>query len=325
MKLNFKHILFVLFSVAFLNVSFAQKARLKYANKMYDAQSYYFASEGYEDVIDRKTDSMTVAHRIAESYDKIGNTAKAAEWYRYLNKKGQLSASEKERLSLVERQLGNYDASDALQANNGSALTPTTPRSELLANNPNYEITREQKVNTASSEMGVSPFEDQQMLISSSKRRIMVAKHLQGWTGDYHYDIYRSKVTDEGELGKLKLVKSKAKTRFHDGPAIYHEPTKTLYFTRNNFQDGKRSVGSDEVTHLKIFSAKWNGKKFEDEQSLSINGEDFSTAHPAISKDGKTLYFSSDRPGGQGGMDLYKVELDQKEIVWGRQSIWEQK
>src|SRR5690606_38894589 len=45
-------------------------------------------------------------------------------------------------------------------------------------------------------------------------------------------------------------------------------------------------------------------------EELSINSNDFSTAHPSVNTDGSRLYFSSNRPGGFGGMDLYYVELD---------------
>ena len=39
--------------------------------------------------------------------------------------------------------------------------------------------------------------------------------------------------------------------------------------------------------------------------------------HASISADGKTLYFTSNRPGGQGGMDIYKSEIDEQG-EWGK-------
>jgi hypothetical protein len=51
---------------------------------------------------------------------------------------------------------------------------------------------------------------------------------------------------------------------------------------------------------------------------LPFNGDDFSTAHPAWSKDGRYLYFASDRKGGQGGMDIWVVEY--KDGKWGTPS-----
>ena len=47
-------------------------------------------------------------------------------------------------------------------------------------------------------------------------------------------------------------------------------------------------------------------------EPLPFNSSEYSTGHPALSPDNKTLYFSSDRPGGQGQSDLYKVEVKGK-------------
>jgi OmpA-OmpF porin, OOP family len=45
----------------------------------------------------------------------------------------------------------------------------------------------------------------------------------------------------------------------------------------------------------------------------SVNAEGYRSMHPALSADGKTLYFSSDRPDGKGGLDLWSCSLDR----WG--------
>jgi Tol biopolymer transport system component len=41
--------------------------------------------------------------------------------------------------------------------------------------------------------------------------------------------------------------------------------------------------------------------------SLPFNSNDYSTSNPSLSRDGKTLYFSSDMPGSIGGIDIWKV------------------
>jgi len=42
---------------------------------------------------------------------------------------------------------------------------------------------------------------------------------------------------------------------------------------------------------------------------LPFNSKEFSTSNPSLSRDGKTLYFSSDRPGSLGGVDIWKVTI----------------
>jgi outer membrane protein OmpA-like peptidoglycan-associated protein len=84
-----------------------------------------------------------------------------------------------------------------------------------------------------------------------------------------------------------------------------------MYFTRNNYFNGKSKQSSDGTNKLKIYRAKWLNNKWI-EENLAINNDDFSTGHPALTNDEKYLVFSSDRPGGFGGSDLYFVSIDEQ-------------
>ena len=81
-----------------------------------------------------------------------------------------------------------------------------------------------------------------------------------------------------------------------------------MYFTRNNF--GKKLRRDKKgVNHLKLYrSRKVNGQWTEAEE-LPFNGEDYSTGHPALSPDGKQLYFVSDMPGSIGQTDIFVVDV----------------
>ncbi|MDA0194067.1 MAG: OmpA family protein [Bacteroidetes bacterium] len=66
---------------------------------------------------------------------------------------------------------------------------------------------------------------------------------------------------------------------------------------------------------LKLFFAELDeDRNLENLTSFKYNDDEYSTAHPFLSKDGKTLYFTSDMPGGFGGTDLYVSRLE--ENVW---------
>ena len=51
--------------------------------------------------------------------------------------------------------------------------------------------------------------------------------------------------------------------------------------------------------------------------NLTVLNSAFNEGGPAISKDGLSLYFQSDRPGGQGLADLYVSERESVEDPWG--------
>ncbi|HLP21433.1 MAG TPA: OmpA family protein, partial [Chitinophagales bacterium] len=65
-----------------------------------------------------------------------------------------------------------------------------------------------------------------------------------------------------------------------------------------------KTAGDHRTVKLKLYAMMYPGKKAKI-VSLPFNNDDYSTAHPAITADGKTLYFSADKLGGQGGTDLY--------------------
>lgn len=297
-------------------IGHSQSSRLKYADRMYDNKSYYYASEAYEDVLARKTDSATVAVRMADSYDKIGNYKKATEWYRFLERKGLLTQEQHLRLALIVRGLEDYNESDRLLASFEQKYGENKIAEErnesvaALKKDKGQFVLKSQKVNTSSSDMSATFYGKNEVLLASSKRRSKATMAINSWTGGYFYDIYKAPVNDMGEIGKMKLMKAKAKSKYNDGPAVYNEKSGYVYFTRNNFLNGKKGFDEKKNVLLKIYKAKVDGNKFNTITELSINDNNYSTAHPSISADGKRLFFSSNRPGGYGGMDIYVVNLD---------------
>jgi outer membrane protein OmpA-like peptidoglycan-associated protein len=82
-----------------------------------------------------------------------------------------------------------------------------------------------------------------------------------------------------------------------------------MYFTRNNYLNGRVTTMPDGTNNLKIFIADFNGKEWTNIRGLPFNSDRYSVGHPALSADNKTLYFISDMPGGFGETDVYKSEL----------------
>ncbi len=310
--------------------SFSQSGRLKFANKQFDNFCYAEAASAYEDVLARKVDSSVVADKIAISYDNSGQRDKAVIWYRYLNDKDMLNQDGLMRLALLERRMERYPESDFLLELYSARYGKCDVCDNILSQKMNFEKLEKGKdnftlqkefMNTSESEMASGYFSDKALIIASSKRSAFAVKRLQSWTGDYFYDLYLSDINSENRLGKMKRIKGKVRSKYNEGTVVYHQPSGYLYFTRNNFLKGKKVKGSNDEVNLNIYRAKYDGKKFKNVESLSINAANYSTAHPAISKDGSRLYFSSNRPGGFGGMDLYYVSLDQSGNITSPEAV----
>ena len=80
-----------------------------------------------------------------------------------------------------------------------------------------------------------------------------------------------------------------------------------MYFTRNNLKNKVQKADKDRVTRLKVYSARKGPFDWENIVELPFNADEYSCAHPSIASDGR-LYFASNMPGGEGGMDIYYVE-----------------
>ncbi|MDX2194887.1 MAG: carboxypeptidase regulatory-like domain-containing protein [Cytophagales bacterium] len=128
--------------------------------------------------------------------------------------------------------------------------------------------------------------------------------------GAYGFNYKDSLGLDAKSNMGLKKFSSAINTKFHEGPIIFTKNYDTAYFTRSNYNKGKKRKSADGSNMLKIYRATrkdtsggWNVKE------VNINSNDYSVGHPALSPDGKRLYFVSDMPGGRGKTDLYYAAL----------------
>ena len=119
------------------------------------------------------------------------------------------------------------------------------------------------------------------------------------------YNLYQSIFDNE----QFKIVEEKPfpmgiNSVYQDGPASWDKVTNQFYLTRSTANFKK-----DEVIQLDLYSLDYSSSNKKSAGSLSINLEGYSSIHPSVSTSDRKLYFSSDRPGGFGGMDLYYVTI----------------
>ncbi|MEO0403853.1 MAG: tetratricopeptide repeat protein, partial [Bacteroidota bacterium] len=97
--------------------------------------------------------------------------------------------------------------------------------------------------------------------------------------------------------------------RYHDASPAFSADESFMVFTRNNYGNGNRlfSNASDESTTQLYFTEKDDAGEWADPQPMSFMDPEFMYAHPTLSEDGNTLFFSSNMNGGHGGMDLWYV------------------
>jgi len=124
--------------------------------------------------------------------------------------------------------------------------------------------------------------------------------------------------SSENKLTSNELVsplKGLVNTKYHEGPVAIL-PDGSLIFTRNNYFKSKAKGSKTGVNKLKIFIA--SAPSLDDIKPFPYNNDEYSTGHPAVNKAGTILIFSSDMPGGIGGVDLYISTRTNFKDQWGK-------
>ena len=268
----------------------------------YDHLGYmaYVENVSTEDEVDHVS-----AAKIAHSYHLNANYEAEAVWY---SKALELSGDNaKYQLKYAQALLASGRCEEAVDwynkatANEGGQRTFVQNCGELPASMI-FGVASVKPVSGLNSEhLDFSPVPvDGGMIFTSSRGSFSPVKRKDKWTKDNFTDLFFVKKTDDG-FGEPTRLFGKINKKYHDGVAALNEGGNEMYFTRNNLK-GKNSK---KYIDLKIYKAEKNDEFWKGMEEVDFNMEDYSTAHPALSKDGNTMVFSSNRPGGQGGMDLY--------------------
>ncbi len=161
-------------------------------------------------------------------------------------------------------------------------------------------------INSSYSDYAPSFF-DGELVFASSRNVNSISKSFDGVSNQPFLDLYTAtKMPDKERIRKLKGA---INTKFHESSVAFSKDKKTVYFTRNNYSKNKRGIQVKGNVLLKIYKATNIDGKWKNVEELPFNSDDYSVAHPALSPDGKFLYFASDMPGSYGKSDLYFVAI----------------
>ena len=127
-------------------------------------------------------------------------------------------------------------------------------------------------------------------------------------TGTSFTDIYKVK-TSGANVDATTIQRLGDEINFNnvnEGTLAFSPDGKTMVFARGN--SGKRR-GTQDVD---LYISRFRNKKWSEPRLLSINDPETWDSTPAFSTDGRTLYFASNRAGGEGGIDLYSSRIDRR-------------
>ena len=306
--------------LSFVAISFtvsAQNKNTKTADKLFARFEYVKAAKEYQKLVENEKADPYVYKQLADANYNMFNSAEAVKWYAKATETQQ-DAETYYRYAQMLKAEGKYEDANK-QMRKFAAASPNDMRAKAFNENPNYipklldknklYDVKSSDISSDKSDFGAVLY-DNSLYFASARNG---ARKNYGWTNEPFLDIYKADYNADGTITNATTV-TELNSKWHDGPITISTDGKTAYFASESYKE-KESTPKDKMANAKfsqvyLFSVTKNGESWGSISSLPFNDKTFSNSNPSLSRDGKTLYFSSNRPGSMGGTDIWKVAVN---------------
>lgn len=201
------------------------------------------------------------------------------------------------------KKTGGLGAQDALNAEKKETVLDNILKMEEVFGIKNLAI------NSQYSDFAPMFHNADQIVFASAKDSSIFSTRRYKWNNQPYLDLYVAKVNKESQDLKEAIRFSKTiNTKYHEASVTFSPDNTTMYFTRNNY--GKKlKRDKNGINHLKIYVSQKVDGEWTEAKEVPFNSDEYSTGHPALSPDGKKLYFVSDMPGTIGDTDIFVVDV----------------
>jgi len=186
-----------------------------------------------------------------------------------------------------------------------TVMVHAQPVSEYSHTGQEVRIFNTSPVNTEGLEFCPAVYENGLVFVSRYKNGPVDPK-----TGQTFFELFYAELDPNGMPGKPESFSTELNSAYHEGPVSFSPSGDRIFFTRTNSRNGVRRSDGKGRSVEKIYEATRGLFDWENIKELPFNSDEYRSVHPAISHDEQKLFFSSDRPNGYGGMDLYVVEWE---------------
>lgn len=299
----------------------AQNQYTKVADKLFDRYEYVDAAKEYLKLAESSKADNYVYKQLAESYYNVFNTKEAVKWFAKVVEQKQDAETYYKYAQMLKAE-GNFKEADK-QMQQFAQLQPNDQRAKSFLSKPNYlpELKGQSKlydvtksdISSDKSDFGAVLTNDNNFYFSSARN---TSRRNNGWNEEPYLDIYKATYNANRTISDALAVES-LNTKWHDGPVSITKDGTTIYYGSESFNEKEYVKDKEKKAKFgKIFlyKASKEGDKWGNIKPLPFNNKEFSVRNPSISKDGKTLYFSSNMPGGFGGEDIWKVSVNGDEF-----------
>ncbi|HEY4651084.1 MAG TPA: OmpA family protein [Pontibacter sp.] len=284
-------------------------------DKRFEMEQYEKAIEFYKQALSGSKNPGEVNYKIAESYRLSNRLAQAEPYYKAALDAGFKKEDTYYYYGMSLKANGKYEEAlnqleDYARIGSNTRLKGLATRevesfgqlSDIMRGTQAYEVQNLTALNTEASEF--APYILNNELVFSSTRSS--GKAYMG-NGEGFIDIFATPLTDSlaeqsGPVRKFDQVNLEG---IHDAMATFANEGRTMVFARGNEGTKKGRQNVD------LFVTYFRSNAWTEPKLLPISDPRAWDSSPAFSPDGRTLYFASDRKGGLGGNDIYKVTIDE--------------
>lgn len=309
----------------------AQGKQAEEADEAFNKGFFYNAIELYKKAYTtekKASEKAVLIFKVAEGYRALGDAENAEVWYEKANKaqypdpityyyigealkeQGKYAEAIAAYNRYKERNPGDMRADASLASSQQAQAWQESPTRykvdpEVLLNSPQYEFS--------------ATFSDKRNsdVVFASSRPASTGTETDGIVGESFTDLYASSRDKLGKWSEPVRLGPVINTPSHEGSATFNSKRNMMYFTRCPYEK-KKAFGCD------IWVSKTVGNNYSEPVMLPLRPQQdkddttmVTIGHPTISPDDKMLVFSSNMAGGQGGKDLWKVNLDNNGMPTG--------
>lgn len=316
-----KNIYITLSLILIIASSYGQDKSTQKADKLFDSYQYVSAIDEYLKLANDKNATPYVFSQLGDSYYNIFNINDAAKWYeKAVQIKTSLYPEVYYRYAQTLKSLRKYEEANK-QMNTFASLSPNDSRAIEHKANPNYipslgaksklfETSETSLKSDGQTDFGAFLANDNTLYFASTRG---TGNKNDKWNNQPYLDIYKSIRNSNGSLSEAVAV-TELNTPFHDGPVTITSDGNTMYFARDGHsskQYKKSETSNTRIGQQGLYKATKIDGKWTNIEPLPLNSRSYSSSNPSISADGKTLYFSSNMPGGSGESDIWKVAVNE--------------
>lgn len=287
------------------------------ADKAYNELRYSVAIENYKKGLETER-KIEAVENLANSYRLTNQLQKAQPLYLEASK--SFEANPKVYFYLGKIYLSNQKYTEAVGAfstyleKKPDDIVAQMLKASCLSINEKYRDTtlfELTDIPTVDFQNAFSATEYGDGIIFAADKEVFSGSKKAGWTGNSYLDLYYMEKAANGLWLSPVLLEGKLSGKFHEGSATFNEEGNVVFFTRSNYYRRRLKKNDRNENNLKIFKSTYEDNKWKKLEELPFNNDDYSCGHPTLDKDGKTLYFISDMPGGEGGTDIYKTIFEE--------------